>query len=935
MTKDARSYAFLACFFMLLFATAGCAVKKKKAKDSSFTANITTKFNILFNIERLLQEAEANTDELIKDNYQSFITVFKEPNTYSIEQNNILLDSIKAKTSRIIDQKQDSKYVNLAFLFKAKAHYLQGDYFSANELFSYVYHYAEEEPKLQYEALLWQIRTLIQLDNINTAADLLNLAKDQVEEHKAIASLFYATRTKLNLRQNRNSDSIDDLTQAVELTRNKSERNRWRYLLAQLLFAEGKDEVADSLFSKIVRSNESYEMVFHSNLYKVEIENHEHPSIEKKVNLLSKLLKDSKNKDFKGQIYQHIGDTYFNNKNLDQAIAYYQKASYNTINDSYQQAINYQKLADIYFNEGQYPKSTLYYDSTLLVLPQDHPRYQELSRKQTHLDALVNHLTTISHQDSLLMLAAMSPEERESALTEILALNRDSGLSNVKSNNEPNSGGSSRSKLSFQMKTDEDPSFYFNSTIALNQGYSDFKRRWGNRPNTGHWRYSHQADYPSTADHEVAVLHAEGELLENTTKSYYEEYLSRIPQTEEEISAAENLIKNAYLSLAEIYQYDLKDIPAAINAYENYLQRFQIDDSRAVIYFHLYRLHESHSPERQNHFKDRLSKEFPTSKYNLAINDPDYYKNQQDLLLEFNQLYNQAYELFQSSSYQKLIILADTSLKNTRFETLENHLAQLSYLRALSIGRTADIDQFKASLEDLIDKFPEEQIVIPLVQQHLSYINNHESQYKDRAIALDDIDQDESHFRQDFALTPWPQLALSKEYEVQVTRRDYNVDVETRAPLLQKNIEERTVLGNKNIEIGEVSMLGHENSYRDQKLFPDSANYYFVINVMHGSVNLSPSRYGIGQFNRGQYPGVAITHHVKNIDNENQLIYIGVFSSFDEAKAYEKKISPMLSNIMKIPQGIYTSFLITEAVFNTFANSEHIEDYDTLYRSQK
>lgn len=931
MTKNTRNYTFLICFILVLTGISSCSIKKKK--DSSFTANFSTKFNILYNSKLLLQEAQKNMEESIVDNFQQVIPIFKEPNLSSIQQNKALMDSVLGKTTRIINEKHDSKYVDLAFLLKGKAFYFQGDYYNANEFFDYVKKNGEDNPAIQQEALIWQIRSLIQLDNLSEASKHLKEADSIGEQTKGLKALLFATQAQFHLYQNNKDSVIGQLLKAVEFSKDKKSRLRWHYILGQLLFEKGENELAYSHFNKVAKSNESYEMIFYTNLYRIEILNKNHPNVENKIRLLSKLLRDGKNKNYKGQIYQHIGDIYLADQQLEKAIQHYEQASQNTINNPFQQALNYQKLADIYFNVGEYTTSSQYYDSTLLVLPKDDPNYDQLSRKQAHLESLVAQLTTISYQDSLIMLAALSPTDREMVIEQIITKRQGVNPNTAAKKQNAQQSTFSNSPLSFTTQRDDNGVFYFNSAAAVSQGYSDFKKRWGNRAAGAYWRYSNQFVYAASTEPEVALLQTETEDLENISLNPHERYLRDLPDSPEKIHAAENTIKNAYLALGEIYQYNLQDDSEAIKTYEKYLDRFHNDENTALLYYQLYRLYIDRSPEKLLFYKQKLLSEYPDSKYSLVINDPEYYKRQQDLLEKFNDHYSQAYALFSSRRYEELIQLADETFQNNEFVSLENNMAQLGYLRALSIGRTAGIFEFKAALADLATDYPEEEVVIPLVKRHLAYIDSNESQFVNRTFALEDLDR--SYFEKEFALTPWPELSYSKEYDIPVVRRNYDLELSKTVLSTQQSTQEKTTLSNKSIDIGEVRFIGHENSYRDVKLFPDSANYLFVINIMHGTVNLSPSRYGIGQFNRSQYPTKNITHQLKTISDENQLIYVGVFSTFAEAKAYEEKITPLLTSIMKVPEDIYTSFIITDKVFNTFADFNHIEDYYTLYQTQR
>jgi len=126
----------------------------------------------------------------------------------------------------------------------------------------------------------------------------------------------------------------------------------------------------------------------------------------------------------------------------------------------------------------------------------------------------------------------------------------------------------------------------------------------------------------------------------------------------------------------------------------------------------------------------------------------------------------------------------------------------------------------------------------------------------------------------------------------------------------------------------------HNNSFRNLTLLPDSAIYYFVIHVAHPRVNLSPSRYGIGQFNRSQYAAKNLVHQLKRVDDELQLIYIGQFKSYEEVHQYEMQITKQLNAIMKIPAESYTTFIITEENLQNLSDFDQVNDYSLQYKEQ-
>jgi hypothetical protein len=112
----------------------------------------------------------------------------------------------------------------------------------------------------------------------------------------------------------------------------------------------------------------------------------------------------------------------------------------------------------------------------------------------------------------------------------------------------------------------------------------------------------------------------------------------------------------------------------------------------------------------------------------------------------------------------------------------------------------------------------------------------------------------------------------------------------------------------------------------------DSSNYYFVVNVNSGTTNLSSSRFGIGQFNRVNYTGKGIKHQLMAVGTDNQLIFVGRFLTLDGVKKYARQIVPLLPDIMKVPQGKYSFFIITQENLNKLADKTTLDSYVDYYQ---
>ena len=111
-----------------------------------------------------------------------------------------------------------------------------------------------------------------------------------------------------------------------------------------------------------------------------------------------------------------------------------------------------------------------------------------------------------------------------------------------------------------------------------------------------------------------------------------------------------------------------------------------------------------------------------------------------------------------------------------------------------------------------------------------------------------------------------------------------------------------------------------------------SNSYYFVIVVNDASINLSSSRFGIGEFNRGNFAGQGLKHRLTEFDNE-QLVYIGNFSNFETVKKYADGIRPQLQQIMKVPPKSHLSFISSKENFEKINSKDYLNKYLEFYKN--
>lgn len=932
-------------FFSILLLSSCFLNKKAKEEKTDLMQNITTKFNILYNAKKILHEAEQNRINQTKLNYQHLLPVFVEPNEASISANAKLMDSVIQKAVTIINDKSESKYIDDAYFIMARANYEKGNYYNAAEFFSYVINTVNpNNTELLEASLAWKCRALLQIGYVKQASRVLDSTFSVAMQNKRTSALAYATRSKYAIEIGDLNNAVQSLNLAIDESKSSKERLRWHYLVGQLL-QQQKDYIgASGHFNKVVRSNASFEMAFNAQLNEVFMQKTEgDSSYTGTVSKLQRMLKDDKNRGFTDQIHYIIGETFLQAGKEEEALKSFNSSLKEPSTNSYQRALTYLKMADLYFEQNAYQQSKLYYDSTATLIDTNFPNYQLIQSKINHLDELVLHLNVISTQDTLQMLARLPEEIRTKKIDSLFERKKSQEKSIEQAQSQTNQTQNLRFNETSTLYTASrgaagSTSFYFDNPTAVSSGMSAFRMRWGNRSLEDNWRVKNkQADAAYANKRQELALKTDSMNNELTALHEKENFVQAIPLTTAALQESNKKIIHAYLRLGEIYRDDLQDKAAAAKIYSTLLSRFPQLTEKDLINYNLYRLYTELNDDKSSLYKEELLSSSPQSIYAKVIRDPNYLGKLNQASQALNNLFDEAYTLYTEKQFEKVIALTDSVNTVIDSDNKPAVAAQLAYLKALAIGRTHPLDHFEQELKQITSDYPNNELIKPLVEQHLSYIDSNRLSLQERKVAIMDIEAGREQFVDEPILTKWPELAFNREVATPTPtpRRNLTGNLAKNQPDIQVTPFNKKVNLQGSIQLAEYQPGEHVNSFRDLTLLPDSAVYYFVINVQHPNVNLSPSRYGIGQFNRGQYPAKDLAHQLKKVDGELQLLYIGKFLTYEEASSYAEKLSAQLKDIMKIPSESYNTFIITEQFLQGLDDFDKVNDYFTKYQEQR
>lgn len=966
--------------FALIIIIAGCSLEKQSGLNRSMQ-NLTAHYNILFNANELLRRKQESYATSFPDAYTELLNVYPDTTSQSGSPDRDMELAI-TKANTIINIKEQSHYIGDAYLVLGKARFLEGSYFDAVEYFSYVVRSFGNNFPLAQEAMVWKGRSLLYLNNLPQAKLTIDSAVQNINPKKPGKSFtadVYATRMQYNINTQNYAEAEEDAKQAIQFCSVSRLKLRWIFILAQLQELNLKPFDAYNSYTRIVQSNASFEMAFNANLNRIRIQDSRNGIKLSKIDQLRKLLKNHDNIDFFDQIYYHIGQQYYSTGDIDNAIKNYKLSiRYSTKNQN-QRGVSYLRIADIDFkNKANYEGAKLYYDSTLTYLSPSYPGYQLIVKKSNNLQLLTGLLQTISREDTLQMLAALDEKTRMAHIDAMVArkaaqdkaaaaeaaaaaASNNSGdpFSNSFTLNNPDAQQNGQNRQNGQNVVS---SFYFYNTNAVSQGYTAFKRQWGNRKLEDNWRRSKRSNTglpvsagPSgpnaTTDKLAGVTGKAADSLRSVI--YKQDLIHDLPLTPALLSQSNIRIYNAYLDLGNLYRDVLEDKKEAIAAFEKMLARFPDNPDKPAIYYNLYRLYTDIDAAKSDMYKNRILKEYPQTAFAKIILDPDYSRKLNDANAGFNVFYNQVYDLYEQKQYAQVISSADDLLKrypDNRFA------AQLFYLKAIAAGHQEKLPPFMADMKEIVEKYPDDVLITPLAQQHLAYINANLAEVAARPVVLNNEDPNEIPFT--------PPVAYQKQTEYRKTYIPSQQAPEYRHPVnapLNGLASATTKINTQlNIPQGKLSdnhiqqpayVLQQANQANPDSVTTtvappvivaqniasifskrDSTHYYFAINVTSGTTNLTSSRFGIGQFNRIRFFGYGFKHELINAGPDNQIIYIGRFFSLSDARKYAKSIIPVLPDIMKVPKDKYSFFIITKENLDKLADQKTVDSYMDYYQ---
>jgi len=904
--------AILVLAFVVLVA---CSTRK-----NSFTRrvyhNLTAHYNAYWNGNESLKEGIVELSKSSKDNYTEVLTVFQNGTKEDAQKVNPQMDRAIEKGVKVIrlhsifiKGKEHIRWIDDAYLMIGKSNYYKHEYRMAIRTFNFIISQYKTNP-IKYEAMIWLARTNNQLGEFGASQSMLDQVKNKISSGDAPKSLLrdlnmvYADNYIL---QGNYTPAIEYLIPAIELNRKKDTKTRLRFILAQIYQRNGELAKATELYQKIIRKNPPYEMAFNARInlaMSYDAATGDSKALEKK---LTKMLKDNKNKEFLDQIYYAFAEVSMRNKDKENAIKYLRLSVSSSVSNNYQKAISSLKLADLYFNLPDYENAQAYYDSTVMFLPKDYKNYDLIKSKAEVLNELVKNIQIVKVQDSLQAMARMKPEERDMKINNTIA----AILKEEQKKIEEESAN--RQALNMLQSTRQNPGtnsvtgeWYFYNPSTMSFGFSEFSKKWGKRKLEDNWRISNKqtfdyGDNQTTKDDETD----DGEPKDTSAmasnpknKSYY---LKDVPLTEEKMKKSNDKVEKALYNMGYIYYEGLKDLQKAKETFEILIARFPKGKQCLGSYYQLYQINtDLEDKAKIDYYKDLILKDYPESDYAKIILDPDYYKQIQARKNETNLFYEETYKTFLSGNYTK--VMENYQLAYTKYR-LSPILPKFEYLNALSLGKTQGKDVLITSLNALITKYPNHEI-IPMAQMVLAYLKN----------------------GNDVSISNNLPAKTSTENKIKTKT------TEKSKPKEQEKEKEITKVVKTDSIIETKPMLTKTDKISVYKESTEGV-HFFALMVDASKINVNVLKIKISDFNRKYYSSSNLEVSSIIYNQNIHLISVAQFENAENALLFYKTIKADDYIYSTLDVNTTSDFIISTENFATFYKLKDLDGYQTYFKA--
>lgn len=706
-----------------------------------------TRYNVYFNGSEHFHETLKQMEQSYEDDYTQQVLMhpaearanskLPQPSgdfkrTIEKMQKAIQLHSIKKKPAKksgspkekaFRERDEFNPFLHNAWMMMGKSQFLGGDFLGAASTFFYIANHFKWLPQVVTEARLMEAWSYCAMDWQYEAENILQKITDKQLTTGSLQHLYNEVKADLLVRTGQYAEAVPFLEKAAQGSKG-TQRNRQWFLLGQVYTRLGEKRKAYEAYSKAGSgAGTSYRTKFNARIKQSEV--YSGTNIKSEVNALRAMTRYERNKEYLDQIYYAIGNLYMSRKDTTEAVKAYTQAIEKSTRNGIDKAMAQMALGAIYFQRGEYDKAQPLYSEAISQLSDNYPEYKMLKKRSDVLDELSVYSGNVHLQDSLLTLAKMTPEEQRAACEKIVeelkkrekeeadAAKREAYLAEQQGKGSPDMKNSN-APTTYSMNTDK--SWYFYNAQAKNTGKTEFQKRWGARKLEDDWRRRNKntfsldedsgGDEGDGAENMSAEEKAANDSIAGANDPHnVEYYLRQIPSTEEELLNCNDIVQEGLYNMGIILKDKLEDFPAARREFNELEKRYPDNTYRLDVYYNMYLMDaRSDNTSGAEAWRQKILTDFPDSPYAVAMADPNYFQHLRRMHIEQEEMYQDAYDAYLSNNNKRV---RELTRQMEEEYPLSKLMPKFVFLDALSYVSSGDTENFKARLQELLQKWPD------------------------------------------------------------------------------------------------------------------------------------------------------------------------------------------------------------------------------------
>ncbi len=933
--------------------------EKKFTAPRRFMQNTVTKFNWHFNANEKLKEILARAKDAHKDDYNQLLSFYN----YSLTQtarDSVELDSViyKANAGILLHDLRNS-WVDNMYMLMGKAYYFRQTLDTAYLTFQYInYAFSPKEkdgydkpigsnaneggnafsiatkesnsfskkafsrPPSRNESFLWLIRTYISNGEYPEAAGLIETFKHDPNFPERLNAQLAEMQAFWFYEQQLYDSAAFYLERALPQAENREETARWEFLIGQLYEASRKNDLAAAFYSKAVKHTLNPILEVYARLYAIRQNNSDDKAIDQNIQELLKMVKRDKYTNYRDIIYYSIARMELERNNRDaakQLLLLSTRAAQESSADKLQKSRSFFLLGELQYADGKYLLAKSAYDS---VADDDVVSNKELFNQRLQvLGRIAEQDGIIERQDSLQRIAALPDAEREAYLRKMVRrLRKLQGLKEddpVVAVNTTNPNSNTQPEL-FDNNTKGD--WYFYNSSLKSKGFTEFRGRWGNRPNVDNWRRItavNQALQQQQKDKDVIADKARNTAdAENDGVISYENLLKRLPLTPEQLALSNDSIAEAKLAMAKALMEGLEDYPATIKTITELLERFPYFDKKEEALFYLYYSYlKTGQTANAEAVKRDIEKYYKGSDFEKKINTPPGTKGKPAAEADMTRRYERIYTLFIEGQFQKALSekkIAD-SLYGSNYWT-----PQLLYIQSVYFIREKKDDTAKVVLQDILNLYPN-----TVLAEKAKNLMDVLGRRKEIEQYLTDLKIERPKEDSVVVTETKPAPVVRKEPAVRPAK-DSTVKppVVTTPPVTRTN----PVVKKDSVVNKPVAPTPPASKYAVNAAAP---HFVMIVLTKVDGVFVSEARNAFNRYNKQNFYNKPIEASNEIVNDTVRIVLLNNFTSADDALAYVEKVRKIASTeiVPWLPAGKYGFTIISQANLDIFRNEKNTADY--------